>query len=117
MGRQKLGILALTLLLLTVVAGFITCPVLKDFPQPANRHPLRQSISSKPGIAQSIVPHQVRTGSGGCTAQSPYGFTTINANAQLVASYRELNVCWVRFQVHESDIQTAPGVYNWSRVD
>ena len=122
MGRQKLGILALTLLLLTVVAGFITCPVLKDFPQPGNQHPLRSSISAKPGIAQSVVPHsvvphQVGTSSGGCTAQSPYGFTTINANAQLVASYRELHVCWVRFQIHESDIQTAPGVYNWSRVD
>src|SRR5215469_9939022 len=116
MSRRKLGILALILLLLIVVAGFITCPVLKDFSQPGNQHPLRSSIPAKAGIAQSVVPHQVGTGSGSgsCSAQSPYGFTTINANAQLVASYRELNVCWVRLQVHESDIQTAPGVYNWS---
>jgi hypothetical protein len=120
MGRRKLGILALTFMLLIIVAGFIATPVLDYLPQLKNRYPYGLTTSAKPGVAQSVAPHQEGTGNsgpGGCTAQSPYGFTTINANAQLVTNYKELNVCWVRFQVHEASIQTAPGVYNWSRID
>src|SRR5438067_851482 len=48
-----------------------------------------------------------------CIASSPYGFTTINADTQLVADYRQLNVCWLRYQLPESDIETIKGVYDW----
>src|SRR5258708_18309650 len=124
-GRRKLGVLALACMLLIAVAGFITVPVLDLFPQLENWRPFGLTISPKPGIAQNIVPHREGFGSGGnghrgslgCSQESPYGFTTINANTQLVAAYRALNVCWVRLQVHEADIQTAPGVYDWSQVD
>lgn len=61
---------------------------------------------------------------GACNQNSPYGFTTIHANSQLVSMYKQLNVCWVRYQVHwgkrkktDQGIETSPGVYNWSQVD
>lgn len=63
-------------------------------------------------------------GKGGpCNADSPYGFTTIHADSQLVTFYKQLNVCWVRYQYHwgvhggKPGIETAPGVYNWAPVD
>ncbi len=52
-----------------------------------------------------------------CTSSSPYGFTTINADTQLVADYRQLNVCWLRYQLPESDIETIKGVYDWGQLD
>jgi hypothetical protein len=63
------------------------------------------------------------TNSQTCTADSPYGFTTINADAQLVKVYKQLNVCWVRYQYHwgkqgkKPGIETDPGVYTWGPVD
>jgi phosphoesterase family protein/cellulase (glycosyl hydrolase family 5) len=63
-------------------------------------------------------------GSGSCAANSPYGFTTYHGgnhdyayNSTLVAEYKQLSVCWVRFQFHGDLIETSPGVYNWSLVD
>ena len=54
---------------------------------------------------------------GPCTSNSPYGFTTIYADAGLVSVYKQLDVCWVRYQYHWDKIETSPGVYNWSAVD
>lgn len=61
---------------------------------------------------------------GGCTADSPYGFTTYHGgnhnyayNSTLVSQYKQLNVCWVRFQFHGDLIETSRGVYDWSLVD
>lgn len=54
---------------------------------------------------------------GPCTINSPYGFTTIYADQQLVGYYKQLNVCWVRYQYHWDKIETQPGVYNWGPVD
>ena len=45
-----------------------------------------------------------------CTAASPYGFTTINADAQLVKVYKQLNVCWVRYQYHGKQQGKKPGI-------
>lgn len=55
--------------------------------------------------------------SGPCTASSPYGFTTINADTQLVAAYKQLNVCWLRYQIPESAIEITKGSYNWQQLD
>src|SRR5436305_3244861 len=55
--------------------------------------------------------------SGPCTINSPYGFTTIHADQQLVGYYKQLNICWVRYQFHWDKIETQPGIYNWSSVD
>ncbi len=55
--------------------------------------------------------------SGPCMTNSPYGFTTINADQQLVGYYKQLNVCWVRYQYHWDKIETRPGIYDWSQVD
>src|SRR5947209_2473015 len=63
------------------------------------------------------VPNGRPVTGGPCTINSPYGFTTITADAQLVTIYRQLNICWVRYQVHWNKIETSPGVYNWSEVD
>ncbi len=57
------------------------------------------------------------TNSGPCSLNSPYGFTTINVDTQLVTLYKQLNVCWVRYQVHWANIEKSPGVYDWSQVD
>lgn len=60
---------------------------------------------------------------GSCTQNSPYGFTTIHADATLVTIYKQLNVCWVRYQINWWDknkkggIEKAPGVDDWSQVD
>src|SRR5207245_10189959 len=55
--------------------------------------------------------------SGPCMTNSPYGFTTINADQQIVGYYKQLNVCWVRYQYHWDKIETKPGVYDWTKVD
>jgi Glycosyl hydrolase catalytic core len=58
-----------------------------------------------------------------CSADSPYGFTTIHADTQLVGFYKQLGVCWVRFQYHwgkqkaKPGIETDTGVYQWGPVD
>jgi hypothetical protein len=76
------------------------------------------------GVTQgSLTPVPSTTGngtpppSGPCTFKSPYGFTTINADEQLVGYYKQLNVCWVRYQFHWDKIEKSPGVYDWSAVD
>src|SRR5438874_10966716 len=61
------------------------------------------------------------TGRGGPCFNSPYGFTTIYADSQLVSFYKQLNVCWVRYQFHwaktgkKPGIETSPNVYDWSQ--
>lgn len=73
------------------------------------------------GHKETPVSHVTQTPTsaayGPCTASSPYGFTTINADTQLVADYRQLNVCWLRYQLPESDIETIKGVYDWGQLD
>jgi hypothetical protein len=66
----------------------------------------------------------VGNGSGEpCNQNSPYGFTTIHADTQLVSIYKQLNVCWVRYQVHWWDknkkggIEATQGVRDWTQVD
>lgn len=68
---------------------------------------------------QSATPSAIppSESSGPCTGSSPYGFTTIYIDSQLVAVYKQLNVCWVRYQVHWNKIETSPGTYDWSAVD
>jgi Glycosyl hydrolase catalytic core len=56
-------------------------------------------------------------GYGPCTASSPYGFTTIHSDAQLVAEYRQLHVCWLRYQLPEDAVEIAPQVYDWHQLD
>lgn len=69
--------------------------------------------TSTPGIGnKSPVP-----GGGSCTVDSPYGFTTVNADSSLVAVYRQLNVCWVRYQYHWDKIEPTQGSFDWSAVD
>lgn len=61
--------------------------------------------------------------SANCTADSPYGFTTIHADVQLVSAYKQLGICWVRYQYHWGQQKSHPGievdtgVYNWGPVD
>ena len=73
------------------------------------------------GGSPTTVPSTTGNGtlppSGPCKINSPYGFTTIHADQQLVGYYRQLNVCWVRYQFHWDKIETQPGVYNWAPVD
>ncbi|QBD75060.1 hypothetical protein EPA93_03235 [Ktedonosporobacter rubrisoli] len=53
---------------------------------------------------------------GTCDANSPYGFTVVTADSTLVALYKQMGVCWVRFQIHVDDIQSG-GSYNWGTLD
>lgn len=71
-------------------------------------------VSSVPG---GSGPPKVVGGGGPCSAASPYGFTTVNADSSLVARYKDMNVCWLRYQIHQDDIETSPGVYNWKVLD
>jgi hypothetical protein len=100
MNRRRLGIVLAALSALFIVAAGV----------------LAYNLWLAGGTGSSGWP--VSSGGGGpCTAASPYGFTTIHADDQLVTDYRQLNVCWVRLQVHEDTIQTSPGVYNWGNLD
>lgn len=54
---------------------------------------------------------------GSCNQTSPYGFTTIHADSSLVTVYKQLNVCWVRYQYHWDKIERQPNVYTWTDVD
>src|SRR5689334_19614330 len=71
------------------------------------------------GIAYALLslPKQQTLYTGPCTANSPYGFTTINADDQLVQDYKQLNVCWVRFQIREFNIEKTPGQFDWTDLD
>jgi acid phosphatase len=73
----------------------------------------------------TVVPTAPPIGNAGsCSSDSPYGFTTYHGgnhnyayNSTLVAEYKQLNICWVRFQFHGDLIETSRGVYDWSLVD
>ena len=76
------------------------------------------------GITNNTTPTTGPNHKGPCGTDSPYGFTAIHADQQLITLYNQLGVCWVRYQHHwrqqkkyEVGIETAPGVYNWSQVD
>src|ERR1700693_6364412 len=99
-GRPLLLILAIGLLLVTGAAGFsIFCFPAAGRPGTTPATPPAPTVPGSPGA-----------GSGGpCTPSSPYGFTTIHADSQLVSVYRQLDVCWVRYQYHWSKIETAAG--------
>jgi hypothetical protein len=51
------------------------------------------------------------------SASSPYGFTVVNVDSSLLSIYSQMNVCWARFQIHVSSIETGSGSYNWSELD
>jgi hypothetical protein len=77
-------------------------------------------FSNSGGVSLTAVPttgNKTPPPSGPCTANSPYGFTTIHADQQLVGYYKQLNVCWVRYQFHWDKIELKPAVYDWSQVD
>ena len=79
-------------------------------------------IFNQQGTGSTGSPTPIASGSpalpaGPCTPASPYGFTTIHADSPLVSTYRQLDVCWVRYQYHWSKIETSPGIYNWNQVD
>jgi len=73
------------------------------------------------GVSPTAVPtttgNKTPPPSGPCEANSPYGFTTIHADQALVGYYKQLNVCWVRYQFHWDKIELKPAVYDWSQVD
>ncbi|WP_165423850.1 glycosyl hydrolase [Ktedonosporobacter rubrisoli] len=50
---------------------------------------------------------------------NPYGFTDVQGRFtdQAVADMHDLGLSWVRSQLDWSDIETAPGVYDWSTLD
>src|SRR5215469_11416792 len=83
--------------------------------------PLKGMISPGPATTPTAMSTSIIGGSPGpvgpCTFDSPYGFTTIHADEQLVTVYKQLNVCWVRYQYHWDKIEKSPGVYDWSVVD
>src|SRR6266567_4633312 len=102
--RPMLLILAIGLLVGVLVFSIFFFAVFK-----------RSDTSSTP---TPIVTGSPPAGTGGpCTSNSPYGFTTIHADTQLVSVYKQLDVCWVRYQYHWSKIETSAGVYDWGPVD
>ncbi len=105
--------LALTIIIGVLLLGVVVFSVFYFiiFKQPGSG-PVT-TVTPTPGATTT----QVVGPSGPCTATSPYGFTTIHADSSLVTVYKQLNVCWVRYQYHWSKIETAPEVYDWSQVD
>jgi hypothetical protein len=65
--------------------------------------------------ANNTTPVPVNTSPG---FSSPYGFTVADAiDPDLIARYKQLNIYWVREQLPWNRIETAPGVYDWSKLD
>lgn len=121
MGRRRAAA-AVFFLMLIVATACIAGPALDSLRHLANRSPIALTLPPQVPGDLSVSPHsggtdKSKSGPGGCLPGSPYGFTTIHADAQLVSAYSALKVCWVRLQIHESDLQTAAGGYDWSRVD
>jgi hypothetical protein len=105
---------ALLLLLILGIAVLVGAATFLIFYVVVSNH----AVSGSTGTATPGPAASVPAGSGGpCTPSSPYGFTTIHADSPLVSVYRQLDVCWVRYQYHWSKIETSPGVYDWSQVD
>lgn len=110
MNRRRMSIILLTVasIALVVFGGIL---VYIEWPTLSGRPVVSATPTSS--LPQSPVP----VGDKNCTEASPYGFTTIRADTQLVSQYKQLNVCWVRLQVHVNNIRTSNGSYNWSSVD
>lgn len=110
MDRRRIGVILLTgaVIILVVFAGIL---VYTEWPTLIGNSGVSATPTST--FPQSTIP----VGDKGCTEASPYGFTTIHADAQLVSQYKQLNVCWVRFQVHVDTIRDNNGNYDWSNVD
>src|SRR2546421_10179601 len=51
------------------------------------------TATSTPTLGSTGITNTTPGPSGPCSANSPYGFTTIHADAQLVILYKQLNVC------------------------
>nr|HET6903249.1 glycosyl hydrolase [Ktedonobacteraceae bacterium] len=111
--------LALTIIILVLIlgVGIFSIIYFVVFKQPG------PNIGPTSTVTPSVNNTQVVGPGGPCTANSPYGFTTIHADSQLVTYYKQLNACWVRYQVHwgthggKIGIETAPNQYNWAPVD
>ena len=73
------------------------------------------SATPKPGTKATTPAGQSYTGH--CDNRSPYGFTTMNADSTLVGYYQQMNVCWVRLQIHESALQKSDGSYDFTVLD
>ncbi|MEO8954241.1 MAG: hypothetical protein ABI396_03200, partial [Ktedonobacteraceae bacterium] len=106
--------LALTIIILVLLLGVAVFSIFYFvvFKQPGTTTGPTATATATPGGSNT----QVVGPSGPCIANSPYGFTTIHADSSLVTVYKQLNVCWVRYQYHWSKIETSPGVYDWSQV-
>ena len=107
-----LAFVALLIVVATAVFLLFYAGPLKGIISPGNTPTANPAASSTP-IAGSSTPGPA----GPCTFNSPYGFTTINADAGLVSVYKDLDVCWVRYQYHWDKIETSPDVYDWGPVD
>jgi len=59
----------------------------------------------------------VQNYNGPCLGKSPYGFTTTLADSNMVTLYKQMNVCWVRLQIHEGDLQKSDGSYDFTTLD
>ncbi|WP_165423050.1 glycosyl hydrolase [Ktedonosporobacter rubrisoli] len=66
--------------------------------------------------ARTVPPTRKPTYTGKCDENSPYGFTTVNADATLIALYRQMGICWVRYQIHVKSMLSGGGIY-WGTLD
>lgn len=62
-------------------------------------------------------PNPIGPGPDGCNEKSPYGFTTPYGDERIFPIYQQMGICWLRFQIHESDMRTGKGTYDWSKLD
>ncbi len=115
------ALLAIILVLLALVIGIGSIAayfVLNHTQQGGGPPPPRQTATATAGVGNGGG-----GGGGSCNQNSPYGFTTVHADTQLVSIYKQLNVCWVRYQIHWWDknkkggIEKTQGVRDWSKVD
>ena len=108
--RSRIGLWLLIILAIAIIVGVSVFGFI--YYGPFN--------NSQRGVSPTSVPtigNHTSSQGGPCTANSPYGFTTIHADQQLVDLYKQLNVCWVRYQYHWDKIEKQQGIYDWSQVD
>jgi hypothetical protein len=98
--------------------SFIVGKVMPHTVTPAPKKSAQQGPATSGNGSSSTGPSLPAGGGSPCpSASSPYGFTVVNVDQTLLSIYSQMNVCWARFQIHVSSIQSGSGSYNWSELD
>src|SRR2546423_1454379 len=100
----------------STVHGYDVVPT-KGVATPSTTPTKGPQATATSGIVNQPTKPPVQNYNGPCLGKSPYGFTTTLADSNMVTLYKQMNVCWVRMQIHEGDLQKSDGSYDFTVLD